>query len=177
MKTQWTTVLIAAVLVVAAVAAWGQEAPADPTAQPQLCPGGKEVKIWGSLDSKPKTNESYKPEKVIIGVSGFEMFEVRNGAAGYSLSEREVVIYNRLTEILSKVPARPESVCVCRVRSAPTIYVGPYRLVSVYVQDAAAVGMTQEALAERWRAKIAEIVPKVATENVVPRAAKSAPVK
>ncbi|MEI6500982.1 MAG: hypothetical protein WCP21_08140 [Armatimonadota bacterium] len=163
MKTQWTTILIATTLVVAACAAWGQEGQASPG------PYGKEVKIWGSLESKPKTNESYQPEKVNIGIGSFDMFELKNGAAGYSLAEREVAIYNRLTEIVSKTGGRPESVWVGQVRSAPTVYVGPYRLVSVYTQDATAAGMTQEALAQKWCAKIAAVLPKVVTENVAPK--------
>ena len=55
------------------------------------------------------------------------------------------------------------------MRSAPTIYVGPYRLVSIYKHDAAAAGMTQEELAEQWRDGIAAVIPLVASANVAPK--------
>lgn len=133
------------------------------------CPPGKEIKIWGGLSSKPKTSDNYEPTKANIGIGSFDMFEIQGPAAGYSLAEREVAIYNRLTEILSKGPVRPESVCVGKVRSAPTIYVGNYRLVSVYAKDAAAAGMTQQQLAEKWAAGIAAALPKVVTAAAAPR--------
>lgn len=175
MKTQVTAAFIVVfVLLAAMVSAAEITAPAAACAVSApcvACPPGKEIKIWGGLDSKPKTAESYKPEKVTIGVGDFDLFEIKTAAAGYSLSEREVAIYNRLVEILSKGPGRPEAVCVGRVRSAPTIYVGNFRLVSVYQKDAEAAGMTQEALAEKWRARIAEVLPKVVTEGVAPKPA------
>lgn len=167
MKMHLAAVLIVALLVTAALGAWGAEC--NQPAPAKSCPTGREVKIWGGLDSKPKTSDQYQPEAVKIGIGSFNMFEIERGAAGYSLAEREVAIYNRLTEILSKGPARPESVCIGRVRSAPTIYVGPYRLVSVYKHDAVAAGMTQEELAEKWRGGIAEVLPKVASANVAPK--------
>lgn len=162
MKTLKTTVVIAALLVLTALAACAQGSSASCA---QACPAGKEVKVWGSLDSKPKTNEAYQPEKVVIGIGAYEMFEIRNGAAGYSLAEREIAVYNRLTEILSKVSGAPGTICVGQVRSAPTLFIGPYRFISVYAQDAAAFKMTQSALAAKWAAQIGAVLPRVVTEN------------
>lgn len=174
MKTQMTAAFIVVFVLLAALVSAAEQtaaAPACTACKPCVaCPPGKEVKVWGGLDSKPKTAEAYKPEKVTIGIGSFDMFEIKNAAAGYSLSEREVAIYNRLVEVLSKGPARPEAVCVGRVRSAPTVYVGNFRLVSVYAEDAQAAGMTQQALAEKWRDRLAAVLPIVATENVVPKA-------
>lgn len=167
MKTQLTAAFIVVLFVLATVAGWTE------TTAGAACPPGKEVKVWGSLESKPKTAESYTPEKVTIGVGSFEMFEMETAAAGYSLPEREVAVYNRLIEILSKGPGRAEAVCVGRVRSAPTIYVGNVRLVSVYKRDAEAAGMTQEALAEKWRDGVAAVLPRVVTEGVAPKPAET----
>lgn len=125
------------------------------------CPPGPEVKIWGGLDSKPHTSDSYGAETAAIGIGSFELFELPGGAAGYTLAEREVAVYNRLTEILSHGPIRADQVCVGRVRSAPTVYVRNFRLVSVYASDAAATGSTQQALAEAWRDRVAEVLPKI----------------
>lgn len=125
------------------------------------CPPGRELKIWGSLDSKPKTAESYKPDKVDIGIGSYKLLELRGPAAGYTLAEREVAVYNRLVEALSIGQVTPGMICVGKVRSAPTIYVGPVRFISVYVQDATAAGTTQEALAQAWRDRLAEVLPKI----------------
>lgn len=129
-------------------------------AQPQA-PQEKELKLWGGLDSKPKIADGYAPEKVEIGLGQYKFMELRGPAAGYTLAEREVAVYNRLTEALSIGPLKPEMIRVGRVRSAPTIYVDNVRLISVYAQDAAAVGMTQEALAQSWRDNLAAVLPKL----------------
>lgn len=168
MKTQVTAVFIVVLIVLATMAS-----AAGTSARCAPCPPVKEVKIWGSLDSKPKTAEAYKPDKVTIGIGSFDMFDMQTAAAGYSLPEREVAVYNRLVEVLSKGPARPEAVCVGRVRSAPTIYVGKFRLVSIYKKDAQLAGMSQEALAEKWRAGIAAALPQVATEAIAPKPAET----
>jgi hypothetical protein len=167
MKMHLAAVLIVALFVTAALGAWGAEC--NEPAPAKSCPRGTEIKIWGGLESKPKTAEGYKPETVKIGIGVFEMFEISSGAAGYTLPEREVAIYNRLNEILSTEPGHGNSVCVGRVRSAPTIYVGNHRLISVYKQDAQAAGMTQQELAAKWRDRIALVLPQVATANLAPK--------
>lgn len=125
------------------------------------CPPGKELKLWGSLDSKPKTAEAYKPDKVEIGIGSYKLLELRGPAAGYTLPEREVAVYNRLVEALSIGQVTPGMVCVGKVRSAPTIYVGPVRFISVYRQDAIRANTTQEALAQEWRDRLAQVLPKL----------------
>jgi len=124
-------------------------------------PQDKEIKLWGGLDSKPKIADGYAPEKVEIGLGQYKFMELRGPAAGYTLAEREVAVYNRLTEALSIGPLKPEMIRVGRVRSAPTIYVDHVRLISVYPRDAAAVGTTQEALAQSWRNNLADVLPKL----------------
>lgn len=131
-------------------------------AQP-CSPPSREIKIWGSQDARPKIADGHDPSQVTIGIGSYDMFEIKTAAAGFSVAEREVIIYNRLASILSTGPVAPHRVCVFKVRSAPTIYVGPYRFVTVYRQDAQAAGTTQEALAEKWRQGIAHALPRVAT--------------
>jgi len=145
-----------------------------PTKQcPGECPKGKELKVWGGLDSKPKVAEAYKPDKVEIGLGSYKLLELRGSAAGYGLAEREVAVYNRLVEALSRGPLTPEMICVGRVRSAPTVYVGPVRLVSVYASDAAAANTTQQALAQAWRDNLAAILPRLTastgSDTIVPK--------
>ena len=120
------------------------KAPAGSPSKEQIGDPVKEIVISGSLDSKPKTNPAYKPALVRIGINSVDMFVLHGPAAGFSLAEREVVVYKRLVEILSNGPVNPEAVCVSRVRSAPTIYVGPYRLVSVYARDARGAGLCRQ---------------------------------
>lgn len=126
------------------------------------CNPVREIKIWGGLTSKPKTAASYVPTEARIGIGAFDMFEIRCPGGGYTVAEREVTIYNRLVEIMSNGPVQPEAVCVGKVRSAPTIFVGPYRLVSVYPSDARAAGMSQLELARKWARAVAAALPQVA---------------
>lgn len=137
------------------------------------CPQGPELKLWGSLDSKPKIADGYAPDTVEIGIGSYKLLELTGPAAGYTLAEREVAVYNRLTEALSIGPVTPGMICVGRVRSAPTVYVGPVRFISVYAKDAAAVGLTQEQLAWQWRSRLAQVLPEITapTAGEVPEVA------
>lgn len=125
------------------------------------CAAAEEIKIWGGLESKPKTAETYQPEAVEIGIGGYKLFVLRSPAAGYTLAEREAAVYNRLVEALSMGRLVPAMITIKQVRSVPTIYVGPVRIVSVYPQDAKAAGKSQKKLAEIWRNRLAEVLPKL----------------
>lgn len=132
------------------------------------CPPGPEVKIWGSLESKPKIADGYTPETARIGIGSFHLLELPGGAAGYTLAEREVAVYNRLTEVLSHGPVTASKICVGRIRSAPTVYVGNYRFVSVYASDVKGTGLTQQQLAQQWRDQLAQVLPKITAPTVGP---------
>lgn len=171
MKTVTAAILIAAAFATLASVCLGQ-AP---------CPQGREVKIWGGLDSKPKVAEGYQPQTARIGIGSFHLLELPGPAAGYTVAEREVAVYNRLVEVISHGPVTADKICVGRVRSAPTIYVGGYRFVSVYARDVAGTGMTQEQLAQQWRNRLAEVLPKITAATpgpmvAAPGGAASAPV-
>lgn len=151
MRTAVVAAITVAALLMLASVCFGQAA----------CPPGPEVKIWGSLDSKPKIADGYQPQTARIGVGSYHLLELPGGAAGYTLAEREVAVYNRLTEALSHGPVSANKICVGRVRSAPTIYVGDCRFVSVYASDVKGTGMTQEQLAQQWRDQLAQVLPKI----------------
>lgn len=151
MRTAVVAAITVAVFLMLTTVCFGQAA----------CPAGPEVKIWGGLDSKPKIADGYEPQTALIGIGSFELIVLPGGAAGYTLAEREVAVYNRLTEVLSHGPISANKICVGRVRSAPTIYVGDYRFISVYASDVKGTGMTQEQLAQRWRDQLAQVLPKI----------------
>ncbi|NPV46925.1 MAG: hypothetical protein HPY69_08195 [Armatimonadetes bacterium] len=153
MKTRVLLPLCAGILLLGVVIPYAAAAECNPV---------REVKIWGGLSSKPKTADSYRPAEARIGIGAFDMLDIKCPAAGYSIAEREVAIYNRLVEIISNGPVQPEAVCVGKVRSAPTVFVGSYRLVSVYPQDARAAGKSQQQLAQEWARRVAAALPQVA---------------
>ena len=155
------------VLTVTVLLAWGAAVWAGASTGNRI----KEIKIWGGLSEKPKTSDKYQPNRADIGIGRFGMFTIHRPAAGFSIAEREVVVYNRLVEILSQGPVNSAAVCVRKVRSAPTVYVGRYRLVSVYRQDVKAAGAGgQEELARKWAKGIAVVLPQVAPANAVSKA-------
>ncbi len=153
MKTRLLLTLLAVVVLAGVAASWAAAWESRPA---------REIVIWGDTDDKPLTADSYRPRQARIGIGRFDMVEINRPAAGYSIAEREVAIYNRLVEIISNGPVQPGAVRVGKIRSAPTIFVGPYRLVSVYAQDARAAGLSQDALACRWARSIAQALPQVA---------------
>lgn len=153
MKTRLLITLLAVVLLAGIAASWAAAAGCNPV---------REIKIWGGTSAKPKTADSYQPAHARIGIGRFDMIEISRPAAGYSIAEREVAIYNRLVEIISNGPVQPEAVCVGQVRSAPTVFVGSYRLVSVYPQDARAAGMSRQELAHKWARAVSAALPQVA---------------
>ena len=180
MNVRSFALVIAALLVLAAVCVAGEPAAKcagsctlgtrSCTQCTSPCPKGPELKLWGGLKSKPKIAEGYKPEKVDIGIGSYKLLELHGAAAGYTLAEREVAVYNRLTEALSQGPISPNMICVGKVRSAPTIYIGPVRFVSVYTRDAAAAQMTQQQLACSWAMRLVEVLPGItkATSELKP---------
>jgi hypothetical protein len=153
MKTRVLCTVLAVALLTALAASLAAAAGCNPI---------REIKVWGGGSSKPKTADSYQPDHALIGIGRYDMLDINRSAVGFSIAEREVVVYNRLVEILSNGPVQPAAVCVGKVRSVPTIFVGAYRLVSVYPQDARAAGMSQQELARKWAHQIAQALPLVA---------------
>ena len=95
-------------------------------------------------------------DEVEIGVGGMMMFRIRASAVGYSSAERARIVDARLVHALSYGNLDPEAVTVRLVRSAPTVYVGDIRIISVYPSDVEAAGAESAmSLANLWAASIA----------------------
>lgn len=125
-----------------------------------------QIVIYGDLAEKPAT-QGPEMQKADIGIDGQVFFTINTPAAGYTVAERERIVYIRLVEIMSNVHIRPESFQLSRVRGRPTICVGNYRLVTVYPRDAQAAGCSADELAGRWLASLREKLPVVAPAAAV----------
>ncbi len=141
--------LIGVVLAVAALAATASTG--------EAC----EIVISGDLNDKPATRGP-ELEKADIAIGNFLLFTIRSPAAGFTVAERERIIYLRLTEIISNERVDPGNFKLTEVRGKPTICVGKYRLITVYPNDAEAVGRSSEELAQQWLASLRTNLPEVA---------------
>lgn len=129
-----------------------------------------DIVIFGDINAKPATRG---PEmgKADIAIDNHTFFTLHTNAAGYTIAERQRILNIRLTEIISNVRMTDDAFVLSSVRGKPTIYVGDYRLVTVYPNDAQAAGMSMDELAQQWFASVATQLPEVA-----PYAFVSAPV-
>lgn len=114
-----------------------------------LCAVSDEVVFYGEESYRPLVADAYQPEVAEIKTDGFVYFTIRTPAAGYSIAERESIVLQRLIEVMSSGSIAP--VYVDEVRGAPTVYVGRFRIVTVYPADVVACGAANaRALAEQW---------------------------
>ena len=115
-----------------------------------FCEVPGEIVLWGDDRDKPATNsKSYSPTTADIQINGAVFFEIRTPATGYSVAQRECITLKRVVEIFSSGKISP--VYVDAVRGCPTIYVGKYRLISVYPEDVASYhAVSAYNLAEQW---------------------------
>ncbi len=120
-----------------------------------------EIVISGDLNEKPATRGP-ELDKADIAIGNFLLFTIRTSAAGFTVAERERIIYLRLTEIISNERVDPGNFRLTDVRGKPTICVGKYRLVTVYPNDAEAAGCSSEELAQQWLASLRTNLPEVA---------------
>ncbi len=124
------------------------------------------IVIGGDLANKPLTSGP-DMQKADIGIDGQVFFTINTPAAGFTVAERERIVYIRLVEIMANVQIRPESFQLSKVRGKPTICVGQYQLVTVYPRDAQAAGCSANELAEQWLASLREKLPLVAPAAAV----------
>ena len=122
------------------------------------------IVISGDLDNKPATRGP-ELERADIEIGSHRMFSILTNAGGFTIAERERIVYMRLTEIMSSVRVRPSAFSIVTVRGKPTICVGPYRLITVYPRDAEAAGCTSQELAVEWMASLMDHLPKVTPVN------------
>ncbi len=124
------------------------------------------VVISGDLADKPATRGPAL-DRADIAIGNHEMFSILTNAGGFTIAERERIVYMRLTEIISNVRVRPSAFGIVSVRGKPTICVGPYRLITVYPNDAAAAGCTADELAAEWMGSLMRELPWVTPINNV----------
>jgi hypothetical protein len=124
-----------------------------------------EIALYAGPNDRPKVNAKWTPDKLNVSVDNGYFFTIAAPACGYSVAERETIANQRITEALSVDPLAP--VTICKIRSAPTIWVGRVRIITVYEQDAAAAKVPQDELARQWAAHIATTMKKVAPTDFV----------
>lgn len=149
------TAVLAASLALAVSAAFAADVCNAPTCS---------VIVSGDLSDKPATRGPAL-EKADIAIGNHDLFTIRTNAGGFTIAERERIVYMRLTEIISNVRVRPSAFTITGVRGKPTLCVGPYRLITVYPNDAAAAGCTSEELAAEWMASLMHQLPWVTPVN------------
>ncbi len=150
-----TTAVLAAALVLTVCVAFAAD-----VATPSPC----SIVVSGDLADKPATRGPAL-ERADIGIGSHEMFSITTNAAGFTIAERERIVYMRLTEIISNVRVRPSAFSIVNVRGKPTICIGTYRLITVYPNDAAAAGCTADELATEWMASLMRELPWVTPVN------------
>ena len=127
---------------------------------------GNEIVISGDLNDKPATRGP-EMEKAAISIGAYLLLTIRTPAAGFTVAERERIVYERLTEILSYERMDAGNFMLTDVRGKPTLRVGQYRLITVYPRDAEAAGTSSEELAATWLASLRTNLPEVAPINAV----------
>lgn len=125
-------------------------------------PPPDEIAISGDLNAKPSTRGP-ELDRAVIGIDSREIFDIQTAAAGFTIAERERIVYMRLTDIISYTDVADPSIYSIRsIRGKPTIYIGDYRFITVYERDAAAAGTDCMSLAKEWLAALKTVLPHVA---------------
>ncbi len=146
MRTLIAVVLVA-VLVAGMTAVWA-------------CSGEEEIVIYGTYEEVPSVGWWPPDASGMVAVGSVPFFVIPGNGGGLPLAMRAEIVDTRITEIISDGIIRP--VYVGAVRGQPTIYVGPYRLITVYDIDAVNAGATSaQVLAEKWAAGTAAALPQV----------------
>lgn len=120
----------------------------------------EEIAIYGTYEEIPSVGRwpSYARGQIAVGHVGF--FVIPGNAGGLTLVERCTIVDTRITEILSHGVLGP--VRVKAIRGKPTVYVGPYRLITVYPRDVrGADARCSWQLASKWAKSTAQALPKV----------------
>ncbi len=120
-----------------------------------------DIVLFGDVNAKPATRGP-EMDKADIAIDNHTFFTLHTNAAGYTIAERQRILNIRLTEIISKVRMTDDAFALSSVRGKPTIYVGPYRLITVYPNDAEAAGMSMDELAQQWFESVCTQLPQVA---------------
>ena len=126
----------------------------------------EEVVLYGSYEDVPLVGWWPADAIGMIAVGGVEFFEIPGNGGGLTLPVRAEIVDARITEILSEGISGPACGNIRRwvrdIRGQPTVYVGPYRLITVYDIDAVNAGAASaQALALKWAQAVAAALPQV----------------
>lgn len=114
------------------------------------CAVPNEIVFWGDDREKPPADvEGFAPGVAPIQLDASLFFRIHTPAAGYTIAQREAIVLRRIVEAMAAGTVAP--VYVDSVRNRPTVYIGRYRLITVYPADVAAAGAPSAyALAHKW---------------------------
>jgi hypothetical protein len=107
-----------------------------------------EIVIYSGDEDVPQAGALPAATAGQIGVNASLALDIPGAGGGVPLNVRAEILDTRMTEILSAGIAGP--ITIGDIRGKPTIWVGEYRLVTVYPEDAAAKGMSMQDLAASW---------------------------
>ena len=107
-----------------------------------------EIVIYSGDEDVPKAGSLPLATAGLIKVNDSVVMDLPGGGGGVPLNVRAEIMDTRMTEIMSAGIAGP--IIIGAIRGKPTIWVGDYRLVTVYPEDAAATGTTMLDLAQTW---------------------------
>ncbi len=120
----------------------------------------EEIAIYGTYEEVPLVGEWPAAAKGQVAVGSVPFFVIPGNAGGLTLVQRATIVDARITEILSHGVLGP--VTVKPIRGKPTVYVGAYRLITVYPRDAQNAGVECSwQLARQWAKSTAKALPKV----------------
>ncbi len=126
-----------------------------------------EIVIYGTYQEVPSVGSWPAGATGQIALDNVSFFVIPGNAGGLTLAQRCEIVDTRITEILSHGVLGP--VTVKPIRGKPTVYVGRYRLITVYPRDARNAGVKcSQQLAERWVASTAQALPVVMPSAFMP---------
>lgn len=117
-----------------------------------------EIVIYSGDDDLPQAGDLPLATAGQIKVNDHLALDVPGPGGGIPLNVRAEILDTRMTEILSAGIAGP--IVIGAIRGKPTIWVGEYRLITVYPEDAAAKGMTMLELAQSWAESVRQTLLK-----------------
>ena len=122
---------------------------------------GEEIAIYGTYEEVPSVGWWPPDASGTVAVGSIPFFVIPGNGGGLPLAIRSEIVDARITEIISDGIIGP--VYVGDVRGQPTVYVGAYRLITAYDEDAVNAGVCcARKLAEKWAAGTAAALVQVA---------------